>query len=332
MIFLCTALCLKSAYPYFGRTLDLYYSHSESVTIISKNFPFSFRHEEKILSHPKIIGMAYVKDGYPLFYDAMNSEGLGIAALNFPHLACYFEKKQGHINLAPFEVIPYVLSVCKTVRDARTLFEKVNITNECFSPNLPNTPLHWMISDGENSLTVEQTKNGMKVFENSVGVMTNSPSFDWHLFHLQDYCHISPTGTFSDISDFLPSFPYSLGLNGKGIPGDWSSSSRFVKGAYLRFNSPESSDENESINCFFHILSQVSVPKGCVVAENGEFQMTRYTSCMNLKKGIYYYTTYHNQRITAVDMSSFKFTNENIISFPLREEQDIYYENWSLSH
>lgn len=323
---MCTALCLNSTHPYFGRTLDLYYSHSECVTIVSENFPFCFRHEKNINHHPKIMGMAYIKDGYPLFYDAMNSYGLGIAALNFPHLAKYCQKKQDHINLAPFEIIPYLLSACRTLDDVKSVFEKTNITDDTFSPELPNTPLHWMVSDGENSLTVEQTSDGMKIFENNVGVMTNAPSFDWHLFHLQDYCHISQSGTFSGISGFLPSFPYSLGLNGKGIPGDWSSSSRFVKCAHLKSVTPKIKDENESISQFFHILSQVSVPKGCVLTEKGEFQMTKYTSCMNLDKGIYYYTTCNNQRITAVDMNSFNFGNESLLWFPLIRKQDVYYE------
>ncbi len=322
---MCTALCLNCAYPYFGRTLDLYYSHSENVAIVSENFPFSFRNGEYSDSHSRIMGMAYIKDGYPLFYDAMNSHGIGIAALNFPVFAAYYEKRQSHINLVPFEVIPYILSMCKTMEDVKTLFDNINITHECFSPDLPNTPLHWMISDGEKSLTVEQTKDGMKVFENKVGVMTNAPSFDWHLFHLQNFSFISPKAKKSQISDSIPDFPYSLGLESHGIPGDWSSASRFARCAYLKSTTPEISDENESISHFFHILSSVSLPKGCVLTENGDYQFTRYTSCMNLEKGIYYYNTFENSRITAVDMNKYSFENKNILNFPLRKNQDIQF-------
>ncbi|MBR5507096.1 MAG: choloylglycine hydrolase [Clostridia bacterium] len=323
---MCTTLCLNSVYPYFGRTLDLYYSHDETVTVVSGEFPFSFRNGMSLCSHPKIMGMTYVKDGYPLFYDAMNSHGLGIAALNFPHNAKYNKKKQGFLNLAPFEIIPYILSTCETLDDAKKLFEKVNITDDVFSPELPNTPLHWMVSDGEFSFIVEQTEDGMKIFENNVGIMTNAPSFNYHLVHLQDYSFISPYAKKSWLPDSVSHFPYTLGLESKGIPGDWSSSSRFVRGAYIRSVTPEVKDENESIGHFFHILSQVSVPKGCVVTEKGEFQMTRYTSCMNLHRGIYYYTTYDNQRITAVSMNGDDSENKNIICFPLRKNQDIYYD------
>ena len=112
---MCTAATYYSKDHYFGRNLDLEFSYKETVTIMPRNYSFSIRHEADIDNHYAIIGMAYVVDDYPLFYDGINEKGLGMAGLNFPDNAFYMPQEDGKDNIAPFEFIPWILGQCASV-------------------------------------------------------------------------------------------------------------------------------------------------------------------------------------------------------------------------
>lgn len=188
---MCTAATYKTKDFYFGRTLDYEFSYGDEITITPRNFPFRFRHTNECNSHFAMIGMAHIADGYPLYYDAMNEKGLCMAGLNFVGNAVYFEPKNGKENIAQFEFIPYILSHCDSVFQARKKLENLNITNTQFSDKLPCAQLHWIISDRNESLTVESTNDGLKVYDNPVGVLTNNPPFDIQMFMLNNYMSLS---------------------------------------------------------------------------------------------------------------------------------------------
>lgn len=318
---MCTAICMKTKNSYFGRNLDLEYSYEESVTVAPRLFPFHFKNEKSIFSHPAIIGMAYIKDGYPLYYDGANESGLSVAALNFPGFALYGNLKSAKYNVAPFEFIPFVLSRCKNTTEAKKLIENTNITDEYFSEDLKNTPLHWMISDGTFSLVAEQTESGMKVYENQVGVLTNSPEFPYHLENLKNYMHLCPDPPKNLFCESYSLSPYSRGMGAIGLPGDWSSASRFVRASFVKLNSVCNNSEEESVGQFFHILDSVAHPRGSVRLDDGSFQITQYSSCINLSEGIYYYTTYENKKITAVDMHTTDLKNCRLKRFPVEKRK-----------
>ena len=151
---MCTAISYYSKDHYFGRNLDLEFSYHESVTVVPRNYPFKFRKVNAIDNHFAMIGMAFVVSDYPLFYDAINEKGLGMAGLNFPENAHYFPEKEGVDNITPFEFIPWILSQCATVDEAEKLISHINLLDENFSNDLPLSPLHWMISDSEKSIVV----------------------------------------------------------------------------------------------------------------------------------------------------------------------------------
>ena len=174
---MCTAASFKTRDHYFGRNLDLEYSYHETVTITPRDFPFHFRKMGLIAHHYAMIGMAFVAQDYPLYYDATNEKGLSMAGLNFPGNACYFPEAEGKDNVAPFELIPWILCQCETVAQARTLLSKMNLMKMDFSAQLPASPLHWMIADKEESIVVESVKEGLKVYDDPTGVMTNEPPF-----------------------------------------------------------------------------------------------------------------------------------------------------------
>jgi choloylglycine hydrolase len=278
-------------------------------------------------THHAIIGMAFVTDDYPLYYDAVNEKGLGIAGLNFVGNACYREHQDGKDNVAQFELIPWILGQCASVDEAEGLIRKMNILNTPYSDRLPLAALHWMISDSSRSITVESVADGIHVYENPVGVLTNNPPFDKQMFALNNYRYLSPKSPENRFSKELDLELYSRGMGAIGLPGDLSSQSRFIRVAFTKMNSFSGEDEPSSVSQFFHILGSVDQQRGCCDLGDGKFEITLYTSCCNATRGIYYYTTYDNHQITAVDMHREDLDADRLVRYPLIQEQQICYQN-----
>lgn len=323
---MCTSISFKTNDHYFGRNLDLEYSYKEAVTITPRNFTFSFRNTKILQTHFAIIGIATVADGYPLYYDAVNEVGLGVAGLNFPGNAVYLPAAEEKDNVAPFELIPWILAQCKNVSEARKLIQRINLTDIPFNDDYPLTPLHWMVSDADESIVIEPTSNGVQIYDNPVGVLTNNPIFPFQMHNLCNYLNITnqvPINRFSSKVDLVP---YSRGMGGIGLPGDLSSSSRFVRASFTKLNSVCNDDECSSINQFFHILDSVSQTRGCCMVGDA-YEITMYSSCCNTAKGIYYYKTYENSRINAIYLYKEDLNSTDLIQYPIRTKSDIFCED-----
>lgn len=323
---MCTSVLMKGDRPFFGRNMDVYFDLDLSIVITPGRYPFEFRAAEGTCDHYAMIGMATVKEGVPLYFDAVNEHGLGISALDFPHNAFYKEKtEQGRVNIAPFEFISYLLSSCRDLSQAKEALNNITLASINFSPDLPLTPLHWHIADRNGSAVFEVTKNGSKIYDDPFDVLTNNPPFDFHTANMAHYLNLStdcPKNGFSECG----TVPFSFGLGAHGLPGDSSSTSRFVKAAFLLKNS-EISEKNSGISQFFHILSAVRMVRGSVDAHGGRKDMTLYSSCADLLEGIYYYTTYDNSRICAVKMKNAELSGEKLSIFKVSDSQDIHFQN-----
>ncbi len=324
---MCTAVTYKTKDFYFGRTLDYEFSYNEEITITPRTYEFKFRNKDSINNHYAIIGMAYIAENYPLYYDAINEKGLGMAGLNFVGNAYYNEPEEGKDNIAQFEFIPWILSQCATVKEAKVLIEKINILNVSFNDQLPLAQLHWIIADAESSITVEAVEEGIKVYDNPVGVLTNNPTFDKQLFALNNYINLSNKSPRNIFATDLKLQQYSRGMGAIGLPGDLSSQSRFVRATFVKMNSVSTDEENESVSQFFHILNSVDQQRGCCQLDDGKYEITIYTSCCNVTKGIYYYTTYNNHQITAVNMHKEDLNVNQLIRYPLISGEHINFQN-----
>ena len=322
---MCTAATYKTNDFYFGRTLDYEFSYGDEVVVMPRNYPIRFRSAGKKENHYAIIGMAFVAGKDPLFYDGINEKGLGIAGLNFVGNACYNKPVEGFDNVAQFEFIPWILSQCASVREARKLLSQINISDEPYSDHLPVAQLHWIIADRTEAITVEDMRDGLKIFDNPVGIMTNNPPFDQQMFALNNYMSLSPKQPENRWE--IPLTVYSRGMGALGLPGDLSSQSRFVRAAYTKMHSHSGNSEIESVSQFFHILGSVDQQRGCCELPDGKYEITLYTSCCNADKGIYYYTTYDNHQITAVDMHRENLDGCDLIRYPLIKEEQINFQN-----
>lgn len=324
---MCTAATYKTKDFYFGRTLDYEFSYGEEIVVMPRNFPISFRHMGEMKHHYALIGMAHLAGNFPLFYDAINEKGLGMAGLNFVSNADYKPFAPGKDNVAPFEFIAWILSQCTSVKEARLLLDKINLVNTPFSDQLPLAQLHWIIADQEEAITVESVKEGLKVYDNPAGVMTNNPSFDQQMHNLSNFMNLSPKSPSNHFSGKLNLATYSRGMGALGLPGDLSSQSRFVRVAFVKLNSISGDSESESISQFFHILGSVDQQRGCCDVGEEKYEYTIYTSCCNASKGIYYYTTYENHQISGVDMHRENLDGDSLSRFPLILGEHINLQN-----
>lgn len=323
---MCTAIVHKTKALYFGRTLDYDFSYAEEVTVTPRNYPFRFRAHETIYSHYAMIGTAFVPDGYPLYYDAVNEKGLCMAGLNFVGNAYYCEEKKGKINLAQFELVPYLLATCASVKQALKELERINLVGLYYREDLPPAQLHWLVADRDSAVTVEFVKEGLKIYDNPVGVLTNNPPFSEQLSNLNDYLSLSPHDPKNTFSDKINLKLYSRGMGAIGLPGDLTSKSRFVRAAFVKLNSVSKDGEEESVNQFFHVLGAVEQPRGACAVGDG-YEITVYTSCCNADKGVYYYTTYENHAITAVDMHAEELDGTQLCRYPLKRKETVWFQN-----
>ena len=339
---MCTAISFKAKEHLFGRNLDLDRSYGEKIAVMPRCFPLDFRKNNRGGTGYAIIGMSTVVErsdtrsykeygGLPLFYDAMNERGLAAAGLNFPYNAYYVHPDKVSGNkycVAPFELIPWVLRQCGTVKEARKLLMMTEIADIPFSNKTPNTPLHWMFSDACGDLVVEQTQGWMNVCDNPVGVLTNNPPFDRQLDNLKRYDHLktyNPEGLDTDKIGGCSS--YSYGLGALGLPGDVSSASRFVRASFGRKNSASDGDELSSVGQIFHLLSSVEVVRGTCKTDEGKEHFTVYSSCMDTARGRYYYVTYGSRQITCVDMYKCDLDCQKVSRFDLMNEESIFFQN-----
>lgn len=319
---MCTALSFLSGKHYFGRNLDLAYHYNEAVTITPQDYPFDFRFAPQHKKHFAMIGMATVSENYPLYYDGTNEAGLSVAGLNFPGNAHYETVDKKPYTIAPFEFIPWILCQCQSVQEASVLLEKTKLCPESFSSKYSLTDLHWIISDATESITVEPGVMGLQIINNPFNILTNNPPFDYHQKNIQNYQHLSngilEKGLISDVS-FTP---YSNGLGSFGLPGDTSSSSRFVRAFFAAKYSVRPTEDTAAINQFFRIMGTVSQTEGCTKEQSG-FTKTVYTSCCDTTCCNYYYTTYENPRIRCVRLTEESKYGSRIATYPL-DRSDVF--------
>ena len=324
---MCTAATYRTKDFYFGRTLDYEFSYGEEIVITPRNYEFNFRHMGQAKEHYAIIGMAHVAQDYPLYYDAMNEKGLCMAGLNLVGNAAYANVIPGRENVAQFELIPYLLGQCASVAEARDRLARLQLVGTPFSAQLPAAQLHWLLADQHQAVVIESMADGLHIYDNPVGVLTNNPPFPQQLFQLNNYMSLSPRQPENRFAPQLPLIPYSRGMGALGLPGDLSSASRFVRVAFTRMNAVSGDSETESVSQFFHILGSVEQQRGCCEVRDGQYEITLYTSCCNAARGIYYYTTYENRQITAVDMHRENLNGSALIRYPLITDQQIAHQN-----
>lgn len=325
---MCTAVIYRAGDSYFGRNLDWTVSMGQQIVITPRNLTLSFRKSKDINHHYAMMGMALVSDNYPLYFEGMNEQGLAMAGLNFNGPAHYFPSQDGKDNIASFELIPFVLAQASSIEEVKQLLANANITDLNFSDKIQASPLHWMVADKTGAaIVIESTSTGLKLYDNPVGVLTNNPEFPLQLNNLGNYQSVSPANPQNTFAPNVNLITNSRGLGSHFLPGGMDSQSRFVKAAFTRLHAPAGKTEQENIANYFHILQAVEQAKGLDEVTPGSFEYTIYSDGMNLNQGIFYYRTYDNNQINAVEMYHENLDTDRLIIYPLNSQEAIQYQN-----
>lgn len=323
---MCTTITFHTDDFYFGRNMDLEYSFGEKVIITPRNYSFIFKHEEGCSHHYAMIGMGSLVADYPMYAEAANEKGLCMAGLNFPGNAFYGEVfEEGKHHIALHELIPWILGSCATVEEACRRLKETQIVATRFQENIPLATLHWHIADRERSAVVEAMKDGMHIYENPVGILTNNPPFPFHLTNLHNYLNLTAEYPENRFGSKLELQACGVGMGALGLPGDASSVSRFVRAAFYQSHSKLPGEEKGAVTQIFHVMDGVSMVKGAVLDQEKRPCCTTYTCCINATKGIYYYKTYENNQITAIALHGEQLDQEGLIACELVKEQQICY-------
>lgn len=312
---MCTAVWISAPQHLFGRTLDYEAAFGQEVVVTPRAFALPFRKIGTKAKHYALVGMACVADSYPLYFDGMNEKGVCMAGLNFPDNAVYFPCKSGADNIAPFELIPWILSQCDSVQAAREKLGRLNLCDIPFHEKLPLSPLHWLLADRAQAVVLEQTAHGLQVHDNPVGVLTNNPPFLSQMLHLQNYAALSSTQPDGDFGARFGFRAYSRGMGALGLPGDFSSASRFVRAAFMRAYCDCTGTPEQAMIRFFRLMHTVEVPRGCVRLADGRAVYTHYTCCCDGARGVYAYTTDTDYKIRTVDMQRCDLDGVRLIRF-----------------
>jgi choloylglycine hydrolase len=264
---MCTAVALHRERRWFCRTLDIEEPYGETVVLAPRKFGWHFLCEGERKQSLAMLGMAHLCKGRPLYYDAVSECGLAMAALRFPDHAAYRPKEAGKLGVASFELIPFLLGRCRSMEEARELLSRVTVTDDAVSRELLPTPLHWLLSDGRETVAIEPLEGGLSVIDAKYGVLTNAPPLGKQMEN--------------------PALKVLEGEDASGLPGDFSSPSRFVRMAFVAKNAKELTTPDRC----FSLLDTVTVPCGCAKGIGGRAISTRYSAVIDLSAGIYYFTT-----------------------------------------
>ena len=293
-----------------GRTLDVEVEYGEELICVPSDYPIDYGGGRTLNSRMAFMGIGVTVGGAPLFFEAMNEAGLCVAALSFKG-AKYFDPIEGERGIASFALIPHLMR-CASVSEVRAELSDARITSESFAPDMLPTPLHWMVSARDGALTVEQTERGLLLYDNTCGALANAPEFPFHAIRAAELAGLSAQNPAS-------SFP-SGGYGALGLPGDFSSPSRFLRAVVISRLTPSAPDE---VGAFFHIMDSVAIPCGAVIDESGAPRKTVYTSCMDADAGKYYFHTYANRSIRAAELTDFK----RLTHIPIASPQNIEFIN-----
>lgn len=322
--FMCTAFTFVKGNFYFGRNMDIEQGFGEKVVITPRNFLLPMKLQPTFNVRYAMIGMANVTDGYPLYAEAVNEKGLCMAGLYFPQNAHYSQTVKNSANaVAPYELIPYVLGQCDSVAQAESLLSETEIADVAFTENLPVAPLHWIVSDRNRSIVAEFTDEGRKIYANGYGVLTNNPPFPFHTENIRQYLNLSAENTTGGFGDRLSASYFGEGMGAIGLPGDFSSASRFVRTVFLKYMSDCDTDTLSCVSQVMHILDSVAMVRGSVVTFRRLYDITRYSCCIDATNADYYYKTYSDNSITKVSLTDNRKNQSSLEILPLFTDQKI---------
>lgn len=330
----CTGIQLRNADGTFvnGRTVEFGMSLDIAGLIVPRGFTFTGTLPDGSAGmsyQSKYAAIGSSTFGSPAIVDGVNEKGLSIGMFYFPEYATYatITDENKHKALSPVEFPNWILTQFATVDEVREGVKTVVIapTTPPGWPGLP--PFHYIVYDNTGkSLVIEPTDGKLVVFENPIGVFTNSPTFDWHLTNLSNYLNLSPLNAPDKSIDGMKLQSFGQGSGLHGMPGDFTPPSRFVRAAIFSATAIPSKNAQEGVLQAFHILNQFDIPAGAVKGQSGnqtEYDTTIATTVKDPQNLKYYIRTYDDQGIRMFDLNRFDLNAKTLKTISYKGSQPI---------
>jgi choloylglycine hydrolase len=265
----------------------------------------------------------------PVIVDGLNEKGLHVGLFYFPGFAKYQEVKADDVGkaLAPWELGSYLVGTCADAKEAvaaakSVLVGEVVLKQMGFAP-----PVHFVVADASGtSVVLEYVGGKLMIHDNPFGVMTNSPTFDWHMTNLSNYVTLSPSN--KETIDLAGKEIRGLGQGSGmlGLPGDFTPPSRFVRAVAFSKTADKVATAKDGVLQAFHILNQFDIPKGAARGiEHGKevADYTLWTSAADLTNLRFYFRTFENSRIRMVDLKSMNLDANDIRTISMKGAEQI---------
>lgn len=306
---MCTSITLQThkGEIFFGRTMDFSHDIQPELYIIPKNYIWNDALNINLITNSySFIGIGQELDGVMGFFDGVNEKGFAAAALYFAGYAQY-SKLSPYLTsqpIASFDFLHYILGRCASIQDLRKVLSNISIIGMEDPVTQTIAPLHWIAVDKTGKcVVIEQTKNGLMLFDNPIGVMANSPDFPWHITNLRNYMEVSPHQIKETTWGNISLRPFGQAGGTTLLPGGYTSPERFVRTTYLKTHVPTPKNAMEAVVSCFHIMENVSIPRGAVISAQNTYDYTKYTAFMDTNTCEYYFRTYDNLQIFKAKLS-----------------------------
>jgi penicillin V amidase len=279
---------------FLARTMDFTVNLGAKPVFIPRHYHFDLEFDQNgYETKYSFIGASRFVEKY-ILSDGFNEQGFGIAVLYFDPKAKYSESTEASkMNFEASELVAWALGNISSVDDFAKKLSSINLVNSQNKFLQINVPLHWIITDKTGKTAVlEITSSGYHLYDNEVGVMTNSPDFNWHLDNLAHYNHLQPTEAKSKTYGKYVAKLDGPGFGAVGLPGDFTSASRFIRATFIKSYMEPAVNITDGIRNISYILNSVNIPKGIKINSNGLSDYTQYTAIMDLTNHKYYFKTY----------------------------------------
>ncbi len=323
---MCTSLSFSAldGSKFLARTMDFAFELHGAPTFLPEEYQWTSSFDEKVYTSKYAVMGTGAKFGKNyMIADGFNEYGLSAAELYFSHAAQYDqEPTDGAVNVVAEEFLLWALGNNKSIEDLNDHLKDVRIIESNKGVMGVNQPLHFIFSDATGATYIlEPQGNGLILQEDKVGVMTNTPDYNWHKTNLSNYLGAQPHNfagkTFGD-EEVIP-----LGQNGTfRLPGGYTAVDRFVRTAFIRENVKQPATAQQAVNTILHVLDSVTIPRGVNVKDNDESSYTQYQTVLDLTNRVMYFVPYDNRTIYSVAMTDDLIKNQRETKqFPVAADQ-----------
>lgn len=324
----CTGIVLQAENggSVYGRTMEWgSFDLNSRLVVIPQGHPFQGmtpdgKNGKKWKATYGVVGLDMLKKD--MLADGMNEAGLSGGLFYHPNVATYpaYQKSKAKKTITAVDLLGYILTRYATLAEVREGLENVRVVPVVEEAIGIPVEAHWIITEASGkSMVIEFIDKKLRFFENPLGVITNAPTYDWHMTNLRNYVNLSAVALPSKKIEELDFAPLGGGSGMIGLPGDFTPPSRFIRAVAWSQTARPTGDTGETVYELFRILDNFNIPLGAAEGADtadadtqGMRSATLWTTAWDHKEMVFYYHTQHNRRVRKVDLKKVDFSGDSI--------------------